>query len=1266
MPDFIPQSGLNVADSESDQFWNSIPSCLARPTTHAPAAVPVADVFGHKAGTKLCVAVPKCSTKQARMAGDDLRRVDDQEFQIMLKSFKSFTANKQRVVVRQAGDYAVKAVSKLRCQRRANARDLKRDCDFETQGIASALSNLLSKGLAVAKRPFVWWNSEIRTADSFIEGLRSFAGHQHDDLMAVCASVFRACGAAFRYVLDGLRELATSLNLAMGCTHLALGFAAFGLYAYTRSTFWMVAFLCVCVSAVACLASAPLLRSFADYASSLASSVAGRFLSARTDAYRAKDVNIHPDSAIPEFSKDPNFEPQAAGPLDTIAIEAFALLIATAAGARSMPKKGLDSVVDGVSKFPNFRKGACDVKEMLTGWFSYAVALFKDKVLDSPDAYDAVFDDHEVKHWVIQASHWITTDKSETTTRSAARLGLGKLLIQRWQNIVMSPLGPKLPPIQSHHCSALSAQIQKALPSYSNFETNATSRNDPIVIYLYGIPGVGKSYCVRMLIVALIRTVCPDVTREDVEKHLDSFIFSRCTDNEYWNGYLGQRFVVFDDIGQKRDVAGGTSDWFDLIRAANSFPFHLHMADIESKSNSYFSSPFIILTSNSPLPQSQTISCMPAVYRRVDIYAHVIPRPEFRSATARLDTKSVMESVPIDQQDQVYDFRLYEPNALRTPHMTEATGYTYVGVAVDLITLAHMAAKKHTGNQEVASNQKATVMRLFDACPSGFAPTMTPEEMKVRETITSRPTVDTRFEDYVARNFEKQVFSFRKAVAEPAPVNATTPAQGSLSPPVSMSECSWNFLDDVGQKLCPDTNHLSQERIRALYRYILLIISTKTFSPTTYFSFSNCLHRDLVRFFDAHYVLYNLARGDIDACDSFLYFAPEVQVDCDVHENCAHCVAKFAVLATSPAHKNAADRAHAVSVARIPKWDRDDGFLVGDHLTSLVVKKQVTKESMWSSMGISTSTVVLSTILAASVVLNILTSSLYSKDKKDDNALEEQSTSRTVNRVGAPRLLSRVARPKALELQSLSVEEQSVQSLVDNTFDVGFRAKNAANPDDITYVGEAYCVKGDYFVTALHVVNLFIEDSVDAVFMPRTSKYRPVVITYMELMSSAEISVDAWDSEVVVVCRMDGISPACSDKLKSRVPYDFYLPDSNVFRARIALVDKTTRKVVNSNLEVAKDGYTDGVRGSPFGYVHAQNSARGDSGRPLFRITNTCAEFVGVLQGAYRNQKQSVYQPVNRQVLTQVITALSSGRALKCPEPHLEGERDLEAQCLPW
>nr|APG78061.1 hypothetical protein 1 [Beihai picorna-like virus 70] len=156
-------------------------------------------------------------------------------------------------------------------------------------------------------------------------------------------------------------------------------------------------------------------------------------------------------------------------------------------------------------------------------------------------------------------------------------------------------------------------------------------RIEPVVIYLHGTSGVGKSGMMWPLATDLLK-VDGIPTDSDGKKDPTREIYMRNVEQEYWDGYKNQRVVIYDDFAQIVDSAGKPNpEFMELIRTGNLAPYPLHMATIEEKSKSYFNSRVIICTSNVDVRQirPESIACTEAVRRRFDLVGEVQVKPQY-------------------------------------------------------------------------------------------------------------------------------------------------------------------------------------------------------------------------------------------------------------------------------------------------------------------------------------------------------------------------------------------------------------------------------------------------------------------------------------------------------------------------------------------------------------------------------------------------------------------------------------------------------------
>ena len=155
-------------------------------------------------------------------------------------------------------------------------------------------------------------------------------------------------------------------------------------------------------------------------------------------------------------------------------------------------------------------------------------------------------------------------------------------------------------------------------------------REKPFTVLLFGASGVGKS----MVTIPLIDSVlCKVLSHTDLIRFCTNnmdFVYSRNYETKYWDGYNAQFVTVFDDFLQTYDGKENPDcEAMNIIRGSNAFPYLLHMANLEDKANTYFSSKIIVCTTNNKNLHSMVLREPEALKRRFDLYIGVYPKPEF-------------------------------------------------------------------------------------------------------------------------------------------------------------------------------------------------------------------------------------------------------------------------------------------------------------------------------------------------------------------------------------------------------------------------------------------------------------------------------------------------------------------------------------------------------------------------------------------------------------------------------------------------------------
>jgi len=156
-----------------------------------------------------------------------------------------------------------------------------------------------------------------------------------------------------------------------------------------------------------------------------------------------------------------------------------------------------------------------------------------------------------------------------------------------------------------------------------------TIRNPPVTIFMTGDTGVGKSTITYPMSFKILQGIFQrEKSPIDLAKTWKSMVYTRNAEQEFWDGYENQLVTVFDDFNQISDSPSNPSlELFEIIRASNVFPYPLHMAALDQKANTCFTSKIIIVSSNMEKPKTSSLNYPSALERRFDVCIRVKRAP---------------------------------------------------------------------------------------------------------------------------------------------------------------------------------------------------------------------------------------------------------------------------------------------------------------------------------------------------------------------------------------------------------------------------------------------------------------------------------------------------------------------------------------------------------------------------------------------------------------------------------------------------------------
>ncbi|APG78529.1 hypothetical protein 1 [Wenzhou picorna-like virus 28] len=217
--------------------------------------------------------------------------------------------------------------------------------------------------------------------------------------------------------------------------------------------------------------------------------------------------------------------------------------------------------------------------------------------------------------------------------------------------------------LSSAQCQPFYVHFRELSKLYGKLTTEGaryfSPRTEPAVIHLHGDSGIGKSGLVYLLAQDLLAT-------EELEDEVVKQIYMRQTEQEYWDGYQGQRICIYDDFGQRTDSSAKPNEEFmEIIRTGNIIPMMCHMASIAEKARTPFVSKGIILTSNAATFDIKSMTHPTAYQRRRQLVAEVVVNPLYAEKvmvngqpTLRLDPKKIKEADLPNLADEVYFFHV--------------------------------------------------------------------------------------------------------------------------------------------------------------------------------------------------------------------------------------------------------------------------------------------------------------------------------------------------------------------------------------------------------------------------------------------------------------------------------------------------------------------------------------------------------------------------------------------------------------------------------
>ncbi|ALL35275.1 polyprotein [Bat hepatovirus SMG18520Minmav2014] len=208
---------------------------------------------------------------------------------------------------------------------------------------------------------------------------------------------------------------------------------------------------------------------------------------------------------------------------------------------------------------------------------------------------------------------------------------------------------------ESYPISDAINRVHQKLRSFGAINQSFVSRPEPVVCFIYGRRGGGKSLLSMALAVKICKEMGVDPNRN---------IYTKPVCSDFWDGYSNQLVCIMDDIGQATD----DSDWVNFCQLVSGCPLRLNMASIEEKGK-HFSSPFIICTSNQDDPSPKTVYVKEAIARRLHVKIKVQPKQYYTDSIGLLNVQLAKEENTIKDMSCVN--MITEDGEITLEHLVE-------------------------------------------------------------------------------------------------------------------------------------------------------------------------------------------------------------------------------------------------------------------------------------------------------------------------------------------------------------------------------------------------------------------------------------------------------------------------------------------------------------------------------------------------------------------------------------------------------------------
>nr|ULF99847.1 MAG: hypothetical protein 1 [Cripavirus sp.] len=290
-------------------------------------------------------------------------------------------------------------------------------------------------------------------------------------------------------------------------------------------------------------------------------------------------------------------------------------------------KNTIDEFIGRLDRFPKAITGLENMWSKLDIVVKQLYTFIEEKVLCRENRFVSSEMLDEVTQWAEDVAKYAGYMERNEINRDIETMTAASKLYPRGVRLIKECTRLKLAPANLNLIrSLLPGAIKLSDAAFKSGANKHSLRVEPIVAWFTGSTGLGKTGMTYPFIMDMMR-----VFENPLPKDWQQNIHARIAENEYWDGYDDQEYLIYDDFLQKRDSAANPNvELFEMIRVTNAFPFQLHMSSVEDKSNKFCNAKFVFLSSNMDRIVTESVNCPEAVQRRIDFAYRVSIKDEFR------------------------------------------------------------------------------------------------------------------------------------------------------------------------------------------------------------------------------------------------------------------------------------------------------------------------------------------------------------------------------------------------------------------------------------------------------------------------------------------------------------------------------------------------------------------------------------------------------------------------------------------------------------